>query len=175
MQSENGPAAAGSRQRRAAVQAVSSRPVQPVEDRGGIAYEIAVGHFELGHGGEGMKPWVTVGAAMAVIAVVALSRYEVYLGEYIGPHDDYNWFYMTAAKIGEPERGDRLLRHFNGLDDDIVHRVRSDYEQNYLGVSAVYRVAAELTELKYRRRLYSQYPSYIGSAMVSGFDAAFVL
>jgi len=119
--------------------------------------------------------WVTIAAAIAVIGVASLSRYEVYLGERIGAQDDYIWLYMTGAKIGDRAQGERLLRHFNALDDDIVHRIRSDYEQNYLGMSAVYRVAAELTEIKYRRRLFSQYPTYIGSAMVSGFDAAFVL
>jgi hypothetical protein len=114
-------------------------------------------------------------AAIAVITVVSLSRYEVYLGEYVGSQDDYIWLYMTGAKIGDQTRSDQLLRHFNALDDNIVHRIRSDYEKNYLGVSAVYRVAAELTKIKYRRRLFSQYPTYISRAMVSGFDAAFVL
>src|SRR5262245_40611432 len=87
---------------------------------------------------------ISVSAASIILILIALascSRYEVYLGERVGAQDDYIWLYMTSAKIGDLARGDRLLHELNAVGDGVVHRLRSDYEQNYLGMSAVYRGA----------------------------------
>jgi hypothetical protein len=120
----------------------------------------------------------------AVVAVLLLAAAHLALGRAHdharGADDDRLWLYFTAVGLSDQAGANALQQRVvasmraQGVPEDQVLRVevRNDRQLNYVGASAVYRLAASAVA---GGAAADDYPSHVASALFTGLMAAYAL